>query len=163
MNCTGIKDPERELSSEELQIYRRNEKTLLYLEAWLAPMLRFDEWLFAWDKASLDERLTMMRDTIDGKRPDLFESYKRLTLWRQNLRRCIDVLIREPITQGGSDIRPSDVAQSLQHLPLRQAYVRIGTEGHVMQTLPLPKSVDEDEEERVTAAQADTRDPLPAC
>jgi hypothetical protein len=148
ITCTGIKDPETELTPEQQQAYKRNENSLLYLEAWLAPMLRFDEWLFAWDKASLDERLTMMQDTIDGKRPDLFESYGQLVRWRQNLKRCIDALIREPITQGGSEVRPSDVAQSLQHLPLRQTYVRIGTEGHVMQTLPLPKGVDEDEEER---------------
>jgi hypothetical protein len=148
ITCTGIKDPQTELTPDQQRIYERNENALLYLEAWLAPMLRFEEWLFAWDKASLDERMKMLRDTIDGRRPDLFESYKRLTLWRQNLRRCVDVLIREPVTQGGSDVRPSDVAQSLQHLPLRQAYVRIGTEGHVMQKLPLPKGVDEDEEER---------------
>jgi hypothetical protein len=148
MNCTGIKDPEAELTLEQQQIYRRNENALFYLEAWLAPMLRFDEWLLAWDKASLDERLTMMQDTLDGKRPDLFKSYGQLIRWRQNLQRCVDVLIREPVAQGGSEVRPSDVAQSLQHLPLRQAYVRIGTEGHVMQTLPLPKGVDEDEEER---------------
>jgi hypothetical protein len=146
--CTGIKDPQTELTPEQQRVYKQNETSLLRLEAWLAPMLRFDEWLYAWDKASPDERLTMMQDTIDGKRPDLFESYKRLTLWRQHLRRCIDALIREPITQGGSEVRPSDVAQSLQHLPLRQAYVRIGTEGHVMQTLPLPMGVEEDEEER---------------
>jgi hypothetical protein len=148
ITCTEIKDPQTELTPDQQRIYERNENALLHLEAWLAPMLRFDEWLFAWDQASLDERLTMMRDTIDGKRPDLFESYKRLTLWRQNLRRCVDVLIREPVTRGSSEVRPSDVAQSLQHLPLRQAYVRIGTEGHVMQTLSLPKGVDEDEEER---------------
>jgi hypothetical protein len=58
------------------------------------------------------------------------------------------VLIREPVTQGGSEVRPSDVAQSLQQLPLRQAFVRIGTDGHVMETLPLARGVEEDEYER---------------
>jgi hypothetical protein len=36
----------------------------------------------------------------------------------------------------------------LQQLPLRQAYVRIGTEPHVMQTEPLTAGVEAKEEER---------------
>jgi hypothetical protein len=72
----------------------------------------------------------------------------RLAHWRQDLQQCVNALIREPISQGASDVRPADVAQSLQHLPLRQAYVRLGTEGHLMQTLPLTSGVDTDEEQR---------------
>ena len=96
----------------------------------------------------MDQRYHMLKDTIEGRRPDLYKSYERLVHWRTDLQRCVDALIREPIGQGGSDIRPADVAQSLQHLPLRQAYVRIGTEGQVMQTQPLTPGVDPDEEQR---------------
>jgi hypothetical protein len=148
MNCTGIKDAKTQLSPEQYRVYGQNEQALTVLEAWLSPMLRFDEWLLAWDGGTTDQRYQMLKDTLEGRRPDLYKSYERLIRWRMDLQRCVDVLIRQPISQGAGDVRPADVAQNLQHLPLRQAYVRIGTAGHVMQTQPLTPGVTPHEGER---------------
>jgi hypothetical protein len=75
-------------------------------------------------------------------------SYERLFLWRYRLREVIDALIRHPISQGPGGVSAADVAQCLQQLPLRQAYVRIGNAGQVLQTLPLTPGVEPEEDQR---------------
>jgi hypothetical protein len=134
-------DPKTELNEKG---YRK----LAILNRWISPMLLFNQWSRVWDDTDEQQRLQLVQDTIEGKRPDLTESYNYMVHWYKELDKVLVALIVEPITQGGSEVRPSDVAQSLQHLPLRQAFVRIGTDGQVMETLPLSRGVEEDEEQR---------------
>jgi hypothetical protein len=120
------------------------------LEVILNPLLRLDIYRDAEREVVGDQvKIQQLTERIRRRDPrQLAASYDRLLKFHRDIELLTDALIAQPITQGGSEVRPSDVAQSLQHLPLRQAFVRIGTNGHVMETLPLARGVEEDEEER---------------
>jgi hypothetical protein len=150
MHCRDIDNPRETLSPEQLEHYAHNFRDVIMLEVIFNPLLRFNIYRDAEHEAKDDQvRIQQLTEKIQRRDPwQLAASYDRLRKFHRDIELLTDALITQPISQGSSEVRPSDVAQSLQHLPLRQAFVRIGTDGHVMETLPLSRGVEEDEEER---------------
>jgi hypothetical protein len=132
----------------------------------MGPLLGYGELIAKQDeflhKGDIEGHHRFVDSVVDkGEPPELRTQYLINRLWQQTVRNVMNELIRSPITQGPSGVRPIDVSTSLQQLPLRQAYVRIGTEPHVMQTEPLTAGVEaEEEEERRLQLQEQTRQTL---
>lgn len=81
-----------------------------------------------------------------------------LVRFRHDLDRVVAALLDKPITVGQSKITNAEVVQSLQHMPRRQAYVRIGTAVHAMTARPPAERVDAEEgRRRVDQLRAQTR------
>jgi hypothetical protein len=66
---------------------------------------------------------------------------KELAEFRQALDPVVAALLDEPITVGQSTTTTREVSLALQDQPLRQAYVRIGTQTHVIKTDDLQAQV----------------------
>jgi hypothetical protein len=148
LGCAPLADAETRLSPAQYRQYQANLDKAQKLEGLLGLILRFDDWADAAATVETDEQYRqLLRDTVQGKQPrTVLESCHRLFTWRKELQAVVAALVREPITQGASDIRAADVALSLQRLPVRQAYVRIGTRAHVMETQEMAPGVGADEE-----------------
>jgi hypothetical protein len=160
LGCAPIDDAETQLSPAQYRQYQENVSKAQKLDGLLGLILRFDDWADATAAAETDEQYRqLLQDTVQGKQPrNVIESCYRLFTWREELQAVVAALVREPITQGASDIRPADVARSLQRLPSRQAYVLIGTQARVMKTHEMAPGVGADEErERRVQLREQTR------
>jgi hypothetical protein len=150
MHCHDIDSPRTTLSAEAYEHYMENVRNIYLFEALFKPLLRFDIWRDALDAAAKsEEQMRQLWQQVERRQPpELPASLERLRRFHRDIELVTDALIQQPIRQGTSGVGPADVAQSLQRLPLRQAYVRIGTDGYAMQTQPLTPGVDPDEEQR---------------
>ena len=149
VNFDGIENPESSLTPEQYRHYQLHAQKAVALDGLVALMFRFDDYLDAATRCTTNaEYINLLVGIKEGRPPEVAASHQRLFLWRYRLREVIDALIRHPISQGLSGVSAADVAQSLQHLQLRHAYVRIGTAGHVMETQPLAPGVTRDEEQQ---------------
>jgi hypothetical protein len=160
LGCAPLDDAETQLSPTHYRQYQENVSKAQKLDGLLGLILRFDDWADATAAAETDEQYRqLLQDTVQGKQPrNVIESCHRLFTWRAELQAVVAALVREPIIQGASDIRPADVARSLQRLPSRQAYVLIGTQAHVMKTHEMAPGVGADEErERRVQLREQTR------
>jgi hypothetical protein len=145
--CAPIDDAETRLSPAQYRQYQENLNKAQKLDGLLGLILRFDDWADAAAAVETDEQYRqLLQDTVQGKQPrNVIESCHRLFTWRAELQAVVEALVREPISQGASDIRPADVARSLQRLPSRQAYIRIGTVAQVLKTHDMAPGVGADE------------------
>jgi hypothetical protein len=116
-----------ELFKEEVAEAKKLQQKLAdYWQTWEEQQQLAEE-----DQAYLVER---HRRVVPAEQPEL----ERL---RRELDEVLAELLKDPVTVGQNTVTSKDVAQSLQHLPRRRAYVRIDTESHVMETLQLPNEV----------------------
>jgi hypothetical protein len=149
VNFDGIENPESSLTPGQYRHYQLHAHKALALDGLVSLMFRFDDYVDAAARCTTNEEyINLLIGIKEGRPTEVAASYQRLFLWRYRLREVIDALIRHPISQGPGGVSAADVAQCLQQLPLRQAYVRIGNAGQMLQTLPLPPGVDPDEDQR---------------
>jgi hypothetical protein len=119
LGCAPLDDAEKRLSPAQYRQYQANLDKAQQLKGLLGLILRFDAWIDAVAALQTEEQYRqLLQDTVQGKQPrNVIESCHRLFTWQKELQDVVAALVREPITQGASDIRPADVALSLQRLP----------------------------------------------
>jgi hypothetical protein len=150
MHCRDVETPAETLSPEAFNHYVDNVRSVIMLEVLFTPLLRFDCWRDAEGKAKDDpERWKQLWDNVNrGEPPHVAGALRRLRRFHRDIEQVVDALISQPITQGGDGVSPTHVAMRLQRLPLRHAYVRIGNEAHLMETLAMTNGVEPEEEEK---------------
>jgi hypothetical protein len=149
-NRIGFDTPDQtQVSAAQVRHAQTNARTAVALRGQLVLMLRFDDWVDAAAAVkSESEYQQVLANAQRGQPRAVAESFLRLLTWENALRDCLEVLIREPITQGATGVQRTDVSISLQRLPLQQAYILIGDQPYVMKTQPLTAGVDSAEEQR---------------